>query len=166
VLNLRPDARNHCFGWTRFGDAFGFLWRVLGNDVDVVRKLNQRLVSFTLFIKGLLQDTRGLLVPQQLGISTNTSVAGDFIMLHTLGRGDQRGVLNFWLSLFLDYFLSFLDQPLHRFAFLSSGCDVELSTNFLQTVCFKCFWKPCFRVVDVAAFAILGIAFNNWVSAL
>src|SRR5690242_19064116 len=54
--------------------------------------LRQLLVRAFLFIERLLQQLRGLLVPELFGPGTHTAIAGDLVVLDLLRTGDHARV--------------------------------------------------------------------------
>jgi len=69
----------------------------------------------------LAEEIEIFLASEQFGVSANTPVNGDFIMLDALRGGDHSGVENFRFGVFFEQFLGFLDEAFHALAFFSLG---------------------------------------------
>ena len=79
-------------------------------------KFAESLVGRDLLSHRLLEKLDDVLLLQKLRVGTDRAVAGHFVVLDTLGGGDEGRVLHFGLGVLLDRFFTLLDDALDGLA--------------------------------------------------
>ena len=65
---------------------------LFSNKIQRRRKCRQLFIGFFFFIESFAEQVNCILEFQQLGVSGESSVGGNFVVLYFLGRTDQRRV--------------------------------------------------------------------------
>src|SRR6185312_2598694 len=94
----------------------------------------QGLVGLLLLLQGLIQQPDRLFHTEPGSPSLQSSVAGDFVMLDRLRRGEQTGVERLAPPVFGHDLLALIENAFNRVAGLSSRRHVEQPENLLQTI--------------------------------
>ncbi len=71
---------------------------------------------------------------EQLSIGPDRPIAGNFVVLHALSAGDHACVKHLGLGIFFKQLFVFGDDPLHGFAGLFVGIDIEFIEDLLQSL--------------------------------
>ena len=122
---LRP----HCCGYLFAGAAavsFTPERNVAGRD------LRQTTVGGALLVERRAEKIAYLVESELARQSPGGAVAGDLVMLDTLGRCDQRRITCCWIPVGLDDLVAFLDDPGHRVAALTGWVSAQLVERLLE----------------------------------
>ncbi len=81
----------------------------------------------------LLQKAGGLLFAEKVGEGAGRPIASDLVVLDALGCGDEGGIANTLIQVFIKELVSLFDQAIHAFAFFTFGLFAESLKNSFQT---------------------------------
>src|ERR1039457_417557 len=125
------SARLGLRGFSRLAACIRFLGAG-GLDVDATRQLSQLLVCLLLFLKSLPQERHGLVFSENLCVSADTAVTGDFVVLHPLSGGDKPSIQFLGRGIFRDQIVAFFDEALHALTFLTIWAFSESFENLFE----------------------------------
>ena len=95
----------------------GFSFEVHG----CLRDFGEFLVGFFFFIEGVSENLGDVPLPQQLGKADGTAVAGNFVVLHALGGGDEQGIGDCAGRILFQHLGALFDEDFHALAFVTSA---------------------------------------------
>jgi hypothetical protein len=97
----------------------------LRRHVDLERQLGQVVIGPARFVEGALEQIGLTPVTQHPGPGARGAVAGDFVVLHVLGRGDEPGIEHVGVRALPDELGRLLEQAFHADALLALGTHPE-----------------------------------------
>ncbi len=98
----------------------------------VLRDVREPVICLPFFSKRLLQKIGGVVMPQQAGMCPGGAVCRDLVVLHSLGGSDQCCLLRILAPLGIEHLGTFRNHPLHSYALLSLGGDVQFLADLLD----------------------------------
>lgn len=122
-------------------------------------ELSQRLVSCLLFLERLLKQLDGVIQAEQPCPGHKRAIAGNFIMLNGLGRGDKSGVEGRRLLELLQNLLAFLKNAVDgrtglALRALAENFEPCCSRSTWPSVSSRCFSNAAVNSCDSAPLAI------------
>src|SRR5688572_4782671 len=95
-------------------------------------KLRELVVGRLLFVERLLQQLRGVGVPQGLCPGYQRPVCGHLVVLHALCGGDDTGIHRVIVEVLFEYRLSLFDDAGDAITVLAASLFIEAGKHLLQ----------------------------------
>ena len=96
--------------------------------------LRQGMVGMAFLLEGLVEQVGSFIIAERVGEGFRHSIRGDLLVLHAVRGGDEDGVAHVTGCRAGQMLFRLLDEPAHRFTFLTGRVDVQVSADPLKTL--------------------------------
>src|SRR3954465_538098 len=92
------------------------------------------MICLLLFFERLLEELGRVGVAKTLGKRSGRAIGSDFVVLNTLGCGDEGRIENIGVAIGAENYIAFFDEPDHRAARFTIGFDAAMFEDRLQAL--------------------------------